>query len=192
MIHVEAVTTDHLPRLRAFFDACANTCFCQYWHFLGTKNEWLDRCANDPETNASLLERGVRTKSPDAQGLVALDESGAVLGWLKLTPRSSVPKLRGLPVYRNLDLGDDLGTYSIGCMLVRPDARGSGVARAMVEAAPRLAKDWGARSIEAYPRRAAEPLHAEEAWQGPEHVFVESGFRAVVDVAPYPVYRKDV
>ncbi|MDF2694871.1 MAG: Acetyltransferase, partial [Labilithrix sp.] len=78
----------------------------------------------------------------------------------------------------------------IGCLLVRPDMRGQGVARALVEAAPRIAREWGAQAIEAYPRRSNEPLHPEEAWQGPERVFVEAGFEPVVDVTPYPVYRK--
>jgi GNAT superfamily N-acetyltransferase len=192
MLRVEALTETHLPGLRALFDASSNTCFCRYWHFGGTKNDWLDRCANRPEENAAELEAAVRAGDPGARGLVAIDDEGIVVGWMKLTPRSSIPKLRALPVYRSLDLGDEATTYSIGCFLVRPDARGIGVARALVRAAPELARKWGARAIEAYPRRSSEPLHAEEAWQGPEHVFVESGFEAAVDAAPYPVYRRSV
>jgi GNAT superfamily N-acetyltransferase len=187
---IEALTEAHLPRLRALFEASSSTCFCRYWHFGGTKNDWLDRCANRPEENAAELEAAVSAKDPGARGLVALDDDGTVVGWMKLTPRSSVPKLRSLPVYRSLDLGDNTTTYSIGCVLVRPDARGKGVARALAQAAPEIAKRWGARAIESYPRRSLEPLHAEEAWQGPEQLYVKSGFEPVVDVAPYPVYRK--
>ena len=192
MIRVEALTEALLPELRALFEAAHSTCFCRYWHFGGTKNDWLDRCANRPEENAAELEAAVRAGDPGARGLVALDVDGRAIGWMKLTPRSAVPKLRALPVYRGLDLGDETSTYSIGCFLVRPDARGRGVARALVEAAPRFARAWGARAVEAYPRRSAEPLHPEEAWQGPENVFVEAGFEAKVDTAPYPVYRKEV
>jgi GNAT superfamily N-acetyltransferase len=189
-VRVEALTVEHLPRLREFFEASANTCFCRYWHFGGTKNDWLDRCANRPEENAADLEAAVRSADPGGRGLVAIADDTRIVGWLKLTPRSSLPKLRALPVYRSLDLGDEATTYSIGCMLVRPDARGEGVARALVEAAPQIAQAWGAHAVEAYPRRSSEPLHPEEAWQGPERVFVEAGFDVAVDVAPYPVYRK--
>jgi len=189
---IEALAEAHLPRLRAFFDASGSTCFCRYWHFTGTKNDWLDRCANSPEENLAELESAVRAREAAAFALVAVDDTGDVVGWLKLTPRAAVPKLRGLPVYRNLDLGDEVSTFSIGCMLVRPDVRGGGIARALVDAAPHFAAKWGALAIEAYPRKSNEPLHPEEAWQGPERLFVEAGFDAVVDVAPYPVYRKRV
>lgn len=189
-IRVEALTEAHLPALRAFFEACSSTCFCRYWHFGGTKNEWLERCAFRPEENAAELEAAVKAHEPGARGLVALEDDGSVVGWMKLTPRRSVPKLRALPVYKNLDLGDEDTTYSVGCVLVRPDARGRGVARALTAAAEDAARSWGARAVEAYPRRSEEPLHPEEAWLGPERVFVEAGFEAIVDVSPYPVYRK--
>lgn len=190
MIRVEALTEAHLPLLLALFESAASTCFCRYWHFEGTKNEWLDRCANRPGENAAELEAAVRANAPSARGLLALDDEVA-LGWLKLTPRASVPKLRALPVYKNLDLGDEASTYSIGCVLVRPEARGRGVARTLVEAAPGFARAWGARAVEAYPRRSTEPLHDEEAWQGPERVFLQTGFEVVVDSFPYPVYRRN-
>ena len=191
-MRIEPLTDENLPSLRALFDASHSTCFCRYWHFSGTKNDWLDRCANRPDENADELAAAVRAGDPGARGLVALDDDGTAIGWMKLTPRSSVPKLRALPVYRSIDLGDEATTYSIGCFLVRPDARGRGVARALAEAAPRFARAWGAGAVEAYPRRSTEPLHAEEAWQGPERVFVEAGFEAKVDTGPYPVYRKDL
>lgn len=192
-MRVEALTEAHLPALHALFDAASSTCFCRYWHFYGTKNEWLERCATRPEENARELDDAVRAGDTSARGLVALDDvDGSVLGWMKLTARAAVPKLRSLPVYRNLDLGDETTTFVIGCLLVHPNARGRGVARALVEAAPGVARSWGARSVEAYPRRSSEPLHAEEAWQGPERVFVETGFEAIHDVPPYPVYRRSL
>lgn len=190
MIPIEPLSEANLPRLIALFEASHSACFCRYWHFDGTKNDWLDRCAHRPEENAAELEAAARAGAIGARGLVALDDAGEAIGWMKLTPRSAVPKLRALPVYRSLDLGSEETTYSVGCFVVRPDVRGRGVARALVEAAPRFARAWGARAIEAYPRRSTAPLHDEEAWQGPEGVFVAAGFEAVVDVAPYPVYRK--
>lgn len=187
---VEPLSEAHLPGLHALFEASSSTCFCRYWHHEGTKNDWLDRCANRPEENAAELDAAVRAEHPAARGLVALDARGEVVGWMKLTARAHVPKLRALPVYRSLDLGDEATTFSIGCMLVHPGARGRGVARALVFAAPDLARAWGAHAVEAYPRRSELPLHDEEAWQGPERVYIEAGFELVHDAAPYPVYRK--
>jgi GNAT superfamily N-acetyltransferase len=189
-MRVERATHAHFEQLRALFEACSSSCFCRWWHFEGTKNEWLDRCAHRPEENAGELERALASGDASGDGLVVIDDEGRVVGWMKLSPRAAVPKLRRLPVYRALDLGPEDTTFSIGCFLVDPRARRRGVARALVSAAAEHASARGARAIEAYPRRAAEPLHDEEAWQGPEQLFRELGFEAVHGVAPYPVYRK--
>jgi GNAT superfamily N-acetyltransferase len=191
-LRVAAVAPEHVESLRALFDAASSPCFCRYWHFAGNKNEWLERCAFRPEDNAAELAAAVAAAPEGGEGLIALAATptpNAIVGWMKLTPRARVRKLRGLSVYRSLELGEDEGVLSVGCLLVHPAARGRGVARALVEATPTFARAWGARWIEAYPRRSSEPLHPEEAWQGPERVFVEAGFSAVHDVAPYPVYR---
>jgi GNAT superfamily N-acetyltransferase len=174
--------------LLALFEASHSSCFCRYWHFTGNKNEWLDRCAHRPEENAAELAAAVTSGAPGGRGLVALID-GACVGWLKLTPRAAVPKLRSLPVYRSLDLGPEDTTYAIGCMLVHPSFRRRGVARALVEAAPAAARAWGALAVEAYPRRSPHPLSDEEAWQGPEKLFADAGFIAVHDDGPYPVLR---
>ena len=190
-IDVAIARAEHVPGLLALFEACASSCYCRYWHFTGTKNEWLDRCAHRPEENARELEDAVRTDDPTGRGLVAL-RAGAVVGWMKLTARVALPKLRALPVYRSLSLPDGATTFSIACLLVRPDLRRRGVARALVGAAGTLAHAWGAAAVEGYPRRSTDPLHDEEAWQGPERVFVEAAFEPVHDAGPYPVYRKPV
>jgi GNAT superfamily N-acetyltransferase len=188
-VRVEEASAAHAPALEALFERAGSPCFCRYWHFSGNKNEWLDRCAHRPEENAAELDAALAGGAPE--GLVAIDH-GDVLGWMKLTPRLRVPKLRNLPVYRSLELGDDETTFAIGCFLVDPQHRKIGVARALVRAAPAIARTRGASALEAYPRRSTEKLHDEEAWQGPEHLFVESGFRVVHDVGPYPVYRMDL
>jgi len=194
-VRVAVAGPEHAAGLRALFEASASSCFCRYWHFAGTKNEWLDRCAHRPEENARELEAALGSggsgdsRDASAGGLVALD-GDRIVGWMKLTPRAAVPKLRSLPVYRGLDLGPEDTTFAVGCFLVDPRERRRGVARALLEAAPEHARRAGARALEAYPRRADVPLHDEEAWQGPEGLFAKLGFVAVHDVAPYPVYRK--
>ena len=186
---VEPLAEKHLAGFARLFEAASSSCFCRYWHFTGTKNEWLDRCANRPEENLAEQTDAVVRGDPSASGLVAL-EDGAVVGWMKLAPRESVPKLTSLPVYRQLVA--EPGTWSIGCFVVDPTARRRGVARALVEGAAAYVAARGGRAVEAHPRRSTEPLHDEEAWQGPERLFVDLGFEAIHDVSPYPVYRKVV
>lgn len=184
-----------LPGFHALFDAAHSTCFCRYWHFTGNKNEWLERGAFRPEENFEEQAAALREGDGTALGLVAKGSlvpggPSEVLGWMKVGPRASVPKLRALPVYRSLDLGPEATTFAVGCFLIHPRARKRGVARALLMGAEAFARTHGAVAIEGYPRRSEAPLHDEEAWQGPERLFREVGYEAVVDVAPYPVYRK--
>ena len=189
MIRVVALDAAHLAAWHALFEASASPCFCRYWHFDGNKNEWLARCAFEPSKNRDEQSALVRAGAPEARGLLALEGDVAV-GWMKLAPRATLPKLRRLPVYRALDLGPDEGVYAIGCFLVHPAHRKKGVARALVAASEEHVRAWGGRAIEAYPRRSPEPMHAEEAWQGPESIF--AGFDVVHADGPYPVLRKRV
>jgi GNAT superfamily N-acetyltransferase len=174
------------------FDACGCACFCRWWHFEGTKNEWLARCAGGPEANRAEQRALVEAGDTRARGLLAM-RGATALGWMKLVPRASVPKLRGWGVYRGMDLGDDAGVWSIGCLLVRPGERRRGVARALVRAAPSRVAAWGGRVVEAYPRDAPdppeEPLHDEQAWMGTTRLFASCGFVEVAAEGPYRVLR---
>ena len=187
-LRVTPLTPDLVSAWALLFGACASSCFCRYWHFEGTKNDWLARLAFSPETNEEEQRTRLAVGHPSARGLVAL-EGEDVVGWLKLSPRSAVPKLRRLPVYRALDLGPEDDVMSIGCLLVHPSYRRRGVARALVREALVVAKASGARAVEAYPHRRGEELRDEELWMGPVALFEEEGFRALDGNAAYPVLR---
>jgi hypothetical protein len=187
VIVVEPFGVQHLDGFRELFDAASSPCFCRYWHFTGTKNEWLDRCANRAEENLAEQAEALRKDDLSARGLVALEDA-AIVGWMKVAPRETMPKLTSLPVYRNVPFEE--GTWSIGCLLVHPAAGGRGGARARGRAGATHVLAWGGRVLEGHPRRSEAPLYDEEAWQGPERVFLELGFEPVHDVRPYPVYRK--
>ncbi len=187
---IAAARSEHLDAVVSLFRACECPCFCRYWHFEGDKNAWLERCALDAQKNEAELRAGVVRGDAGARALVAFEVSttGPLVGWMKLAPRASLPKLRARRDLRSLDLGEDAGIFSIGCMLVRPDVRGRGVARALVTSAIAFAKENDARAIEAYPH-AAKGLGPHEAWMGPYPLYASLGFEHVTGELPYPVMR---
>jgi GNAT superfamily N-acetyltransferase len=190
-LRVEPLGESNADAWAALFDACGCACFCRYWHFEGSKEQWLARSFEAVTLNCDEQLALVRAGAVEGRGLLAMRSRDAV-GWMKLAPRARLPKLRNQRAYRAVDLGPDEGIWSVGCFLVRPAERRRGVATALVMAAEEWARAWGARAIEAYPHRVTYALHDEEAWMGPESIFVEQRWRAVHDVAPYPVYRKSL
>ncbi len=197
-VRVEPLGRENAPLWAALFERAASPCFCRWWHFEGSKNDWLARCAMTPETNRAEAEASIGAGSEEARGLVALADS-QVVGWMKLAPRASLPKLRGLAIYRAyraVELGSEDGVWSVGCFLVDPAYRHRGVAGALLDAAPGHARARGGVAIEAYPRHPPESdhgrVHDEQAWMGPEALFLSRGFARVADgVTPgmYPIYR---
>ncbi|HEX4477076.1 MAG TPA: N-acetyltransferase [Polyangiaceae bacterium] len=188
---VAKVDAAHATGLVAFFDRLEIPCYCRYWHFAGTSNAWLDRSRHAPETNRSELVHALDTGSPEAAGVVAFDVStNDVVGWMKLAPAASVPKLYDQRLYRGLPCfsGDRDGVLAVGCFLVDPAVRRTGLSDALVQGGVRIAKEAGARAIEAFPRRA-EGLRDEEKWTGPFSAFQRAGFAVVHDFGPYPVVR---
>jgi ribosomal protein S18 acetylase RimI-like enzyme len=194
-IRVEPLGDENVAAWLSLFERASSACFCRWWHFGGVKNDWLARCAMEPDTNRVEAEASIRVGADDALGLVALRES-AVVGWMKLSPRAAVPKLRNLPIYRSVDLGSDEGVWSIGCFLVDPTQRQRRVASALLDAAPAFVRARGGRAIEGYPKHVHESahprLHDEEAWMGPETLFTSRGYTPVAEdqtTKMYPVYR---
>jgi GNAT superfamily N-acetyltransferase len=190
-LRVEPLSEQNADAWVALFDASGCACFCRWWHFEGTKNEWLARSSQAVPINCEEQLALVRAGAAEASGLLAM-RADLPVGWMKLAPRASLRKLTRQGAYRALDLGRDDGIWSVGCFLVRPGERRHGVASALVAAAEEWTRRWGGRAVEAYPHRVPYALHDEEAWMGPEVVFVERRWEAVHDVAPYPVYRKTV
>jgi GNAT superfamily N-acetyltransferase len=188
-MRVEPLGPHNLAAFETLFRASGSPCFCRYWHFTGDKNAWLERCAMDEDASLREQQDAVRRGAEEARGLLAFEDDVAV-GWMKLTPRAAVPKLRGLPVYRALDLGPDAGVYAVGCFLVHPEHRGQRVARALLTAADAHVRAWGGHAIEAYPRRTSEPLHPEQAMQGPLGAFLAGGYVEIAGEGQYPVLRK--
>lgn len=180
--------------LAAFFEACDVRCHCRYWHFLGDKNEWLDRIANAPEENRAEMRSALVEGRPDGRGVVArVEPGGPIVGWLKVALGASTPKMFEQRFYRSLPIfgGPREGLAFVACMLVLPTHRRRGVARALVVGAARHARSIApaATHLVALPRVTPEPVADGEVWLGPRAVFDGLGFEEVHVEPPYPVLR---
>ena len=186
---VEAAAARHSAALVGLFERTGTACHCQYWHFTGDKNAWLDRLFHAPEQNRSGFETSLGEAHEGPFGVVALLDERAV-GWLKLSPAERIPKLYEQRLYKGLPCfaGPRDGVLTVGCVLVEEELRRRGVARALLKKAVELAESLGARAIEAFPRRS-EQAGAAELWTGPPSIFLEAGFKIMSDFQPYPVLR---
>jgi GNAT superfamily N-acetyltransferase len=186
----ESAGPEHADALLSLFERSATPCHCQYWHFIGDKNAWLDRLFHTPELNRSAF--ALNLAQSGMKGVVAL-RAGTAVGWMKLCLAETIPKLYDQRLYKGLPCfnGPRDGVLSVGCLLVDEELRRSGVARALVRRGVELAEQSGARAIEAFPRRA-ELAGPAELWTGPTRIFLDAGFKIVNDFQPYPVLRYDL
>jgi GNAT superfamily N-acetyltransferase len=185
---------EHVRGLAELFEACHCACHCRYWHFTGDKNAWLARTSLEPGVNRREFFGAVAARSDQARGVVAFDEASEVVGWVKLAPAASLPKLYDQRFYRGLPSlqGPREGVLTVGCVLVHPAARRKGVARAMAAALPQVARAQGARSVEAMPYVAEGDQSDEMLWTGPYGALLEAGFKVAEGSFPYPILRLDL
>jgi GNAT superfamily N-acetyltransferase len=190
----ERAGSEHATGLLALFEAAETGCFCNYWHFEGDKNAWLERCYLKPEENRAALV--TRLAAPELCGVVASAPSG-VCGWLKVMRAERLPRLYEQRVYRNLpyfQASSREGVYVVACLYVAEAERGRGVAKSLLACAIEVAREAGASGLEAFPRgdsgaTGGDRLRPDAVWMGPETLFQDAGFAPVSDFRPYPVLR---
>jgi GNAT superfamily N-acetyltransferase len=135
------------------------------------------------EERAQRLREQTRCGLADAErtsGLVAYLDGEAV-GWCAVEPRTAYEGLvRNARVPwdgREEDKGDD-SVWAVTCLLTRVGYRKRGVSRALAHAAVDLARERGARALEAYPITTKDVL-LEELHVGTEAVFAHAGLAEV-------------
>lgn len=187
---VERALSQHFSSVVRLFEAAEVPCFCQYFGFSGDHRAWQDRCANHRiENREGLLDDLSR---PDFHALVAV-RGEEVVGWCRLGSPGQLAKTYQNRLYRNLPCLDPLrnDVVALGCFLVRPDERRSGIARSLLRSAITAARASGATCIEAFPRGASDVTDCEQ-WTGPLAMYLDAGFRIIHDFAPYPIVRLDL
>lgn len=150
-----------------------------------------------PGENASAFTSALERDDDEARGVIAFvgerPAPGTIVGWLKVAPARVMRKAYERRFYKQLPAfqGDREGVFLVGCTLVHPEHRKRGVATALVAGAVKFAEErWGARALEALPRRPREPVMDEELWTGPMGAFTTNGFVEVGGLEPYPVLRR--
>ena len=143
-----------------------NWCFCIAW-WLESFEGWDQRTA---EQNRALRESVMDRGDWDGYLLYADGEPAA---WCQCCLRSKLGHLE-----RRMKLSPDPEAWVMSCFFVAPAFRGRGLARALVHSALADLRVKGVKRVEAYPKRG-EGLPADEAWTGPESLFVSLGFTLV-------------
>ena len=154
----------------AFFDRDAfadnarwQSCYCQYLLLDHRQVSWSQRSA---EQNPSAACAGIAAQR--MHGHLAY-RGGKVVGWCHAAVRAA------LAAYADDPDPDDAAIGQIGCFVVAPAHRRSGVARALLDAAIAGFRAQGLRLAQGYPQRDA----TSDAQQhlGPLPLFLAAGFR---------------
>lgn len=158
----------------------AGWCRCVAW-WVPTWKGWDARTAEENRAlRDALFDRG------EWDGYL-LYEDGAPAAWCQVGPRDRLPKL-----VAQYSLRADPRAFAVTCFVVAPDRRGRGLAaRLLAGVVEDLRARGEAHRLEAFPRRG-EALPPEDAWTGPERLFLDAGFRVVRDHPEWPVLALDL
>lgn len=169
----------------------ARFCWCAWWRIRAR-----EFAASPPAANRERLRALVEDGPPP--GLVALQDGRAV-GWVGLGPR---PDFERIERSRMIPRADGPTPWAVVCFVVATDARGRGVASALLAAAVDHARAAGAPAVEGYPidlaAASADPVRDTAAYVGTRAMFERAGFRLVASTtshsggAPRVVMRREL
>jgi GNAT superfamily N-acetyltransferase len=148
--------------------ACAG-CWCMWWRL--TSREFRDGAG---VTNRNRFQKCVREPTPP--GILAYRQQ-TVVGWCAVAPRE---KYRRLAFSRILQPIDDRPVWSITCLYIARSYRRQGLTARLIEAGCELAANFGASTVEAYPRVSPDkPSNPLALYTGTEGSFTRAGFHVV-------------
>jgi len=181
-LEIRPATADAWPTIEELFSrrggGDARFCWCRWWR-VRAKDFAAATSAQNRESLRQLVEGG------PPPGLVALRD-GRAIGWVGLGPRADferiersrvIPRLEGPP------------PWAVNCFVVAADARGRGVASALLAAAVEHARSAGAQAVEGYPidLAAAPTVRVPEtsAFVGTRTMFERAGFQLAAATASH-------
>ena len=168
-IEVLPLSPDRLADFLAFFDGEAfadnpdwASCYCQCFYEDHAKVDWQSRSAT--ENRACAIRRA---GDGTMRGYLAY-RGERVVGWCNAAPRPLLHALDEEPV----DGADEIGT--VVCFLVAPNARGQGIAKALLDAASDGLRAQGLKRLEANPRTG--DVGPAQNHYGPLNMYLAAGF----------------
>jgi ribosomal protein S18 acetylase RimI-like enzyme len=164
MIEIHRVTPDRLADLEELFETRGTLRGCRCMIFRAGVNGKVP----PPSGSARKRAMAVLVRSGTPVGLLGYSE-GTPVAWCSVAPRTTFP---GLVV---VGAHDD-PIWSLTCFYIKPEYRGRGLQRKLLDAAIREARTQGARALEAYP---VEPDSPSYRFGGFTPFFTRAGFREV-------------
>src|SRR5882672_5775081 len=189
MIRCRALTRRDWPLIERLFGArgACGGCWCMFWRVPGAKTEWKKRLG---ARNKRAFRRLV--KAGRVRGCLAFSGREPV-GWVSIGPKLEFPYFERS---RSIAASTNASEWCVSCFYVPAAWRGQGVARALLDAAVKVARKSGARSIEGYPlvpRKAGERAPAAFAWTGVPALYEQCEFaRAQNPGGTKVIYRRAI
>ena len=144
-ITVQPVNESLFDDVQTIFGAKGQAARCQCQ---GYRMGWYAQHSDNVPGRRELL----RDQVIEGHGLVAhLD--GEPVGWCSVAPRSDYTYLRQTTWKGRNEDKDDAGIWAVTCFVTRAGFRHQGVSRALAAGTIDLARDHGARAVEAYPMK---------------------------------------
>ncbi len=183
-VTIQPLTPDRQQDFLDYFDRDAfvdnpgwASCYCYYYRFPGTQEEWNRRTSEDnrPAQAAAIA-------SGEATGFLAYAD-GTVVAWCHAAPRGDLPLL---------DTGateaDGERIAAVVCFNVAPKYRRQGLAAKLLRAACDEFAERGFTIMEGY--APAEFKSTAQAYHGPLSMYLAAGFEAIREEGPYTVVRR--
>jgi len=148
-------------------------CWCMYPRLTAA----LERSLPGPGSERARRKQAMTAlaRRRRAPGLLAY-EDGECVGWVAVAPR---PELVRIERSRATPRVDEVPVWVIPCITVRKQARGRGLAVALIRAAVDYAASHGAVAVEAYPRASSARVQDDYAFYGTQRIFRRAGFRVI-------------
>lgn len=150
-----------------------NGCWCMFPRMTPQQERALPGPGTPAERRRKAMAELSRRRT--APGLLAYRD-GEVVGWVAVAPRV---ELRRVDASKATPRVDESPVWVIPCITVRRNARGAGVAVALIRAAVAYAASRGAPAVEAYPRAGRVRVHDDFAYYGTEPLFRRAGFSVI-------------
>ena len=177
MTSVVPVAPDRWPLLKSLFGpngAYAN-CWCMWWR-LPAKAFDAGVTGGNQAAMQALVEDG---REP---GLLAVDDSGAPMGWVSVAPRGEFGRVERSPVLKPVD---DRPAWSVVCFYIPRSQRGQGVGQALLAGAVEHCRNRGASLVEGYPvDPSRKSFNAAGLYTGTVGMFSKAGFTEVARRKP--------